>query len=233
MRDIETFQLSKDEWLVAASDNAGAIGEKAEDQVHAPLETVAKHTLRVALMECMSAGAYPFSIMLHNFNGEQAWERIQGACRELLDEAGIGKVSISGSTESNMKMIQSALGIMVLGKASNVRTGHTPNGAGFAVIGQPLVGSEVLDRKDQMISIPLFLKLLAHPAVYELIPAGSKGIVHEIKILSPHARFIECELDIHKSAGPASCVIMSYDKAYNTELMNVCKGLFHPVSLTE
>ncbi|WP_338781575.1 hypothetical protein [Metabacillus sp. FJAT-52054] len=147
MRDIETFQLSKGEWLVAASDNAGAIGEKAEDQVHAPLETVAKHTLRVALMECMSAGAYPFSIMLHNFNGEQAWERIQQACRELLDEAGIGKVSISGSTESNMKMIQSALGITVLGKASNVRTGHTPNGAGFAVIGQPLVGSEVLDRK--------------------------------------------------------------------------------------
>ncbi|AZB42683.1 ATPase [Bacillus sp. FJAT-42376] len=235
MRDIQTFELNEKEWLVAAADNAGAIGERELDQVKAPIEVTASLTLRVALMECMSVKAVPFSVLIHNFMGDEAWGRIEKACLHLLKEARAEGAAIAGSTESNMEMVQSALGITVLGKVrkKDYQAGCTPPDAAIAVIGEPLVGSEVLEKKDRMIPLSLFMKLVSHPGVYEMIPAGSKGIAHEALILNPQARLINGGLDLYKSCGPASCAVISYKKKDEQELKNLAKDLFYSVSAAE
>ncbi|MGD7010006.1 ATPase [Metabacillus sp. 84] len=234
MRDIQKIHLTEEEWLIAASDNAGAIGEMEHDLVNVPLEITASHTLRVALMECLAVGAAPFSIILHNFIGNKAWKRLSASCDRLMKETGFDGVSITGSTESNMTMMQSAIGITVLGRvAKNLyRSGVTPLDAGFAVVGEPLVGEEVITKADRMVSLSLFQELCRHDGVFELIPAGSGGIAREIRYLNPEAKFIDCELNMHKSAGPASCVIIAYNKQFTNDLKNLANGLFYPVHLS-
>ncbi|MPN50746.1 hypothetical protein SDC9_198379 [bioreactor metagenome] len=55
--------------------------------------------------------------------------------------------------------------------------------------------------------------LLRNPAVGSVLPAGSKGIAHEALLLAEESglavHFLKTELDLYKSAGPASCAVFS------------------------
>ncbi|MTH53048.1 hypothetical protein GKZ89_06455 [Bacillus mangrovi] len=235
MRDYQKIELSPEEWLIAAADNAGGIGEKPHDLIKVPISITASYTLRTALMECMSSGARPFSVILHNLTDELSWDPIVSACTSLLKEAGLEEVTITGSTESNMQLLQSAIGIAVLGRVQkrSIREDRTPADASYAVIGDPLVGAEVLGRPERMVSLSLFLQLLELKGIYEIVPAGSRGIAHELHTMNRNAGIADCTVDITKSAGPASCLLISYDKAAETELRKISESLFHPVTFTE
>ncbi|WP_108670980.1 ATPase [Peribacillus acanthi] len=229
MRDVQSIPLSDEELLVLAVDNSAGVGLKEYDVVKADYEVVYKFALRVALMECMAFGAAPISVVVHNFIDPSVWETIEKITAEICIQSGIEGMTLTGSTESNFPMLQSAIGVMVVGKMhkKEVRNHVTPANASFAVIGSPLVGEEVLSRGIEILPLNLFQRLLATPGIHEILPVGSKGIAKEFRHFSNGS--IECALDIEKSGGPATCAIISYDSHYEDSIKEATKQHFHPI----
>ena len=67
-------------------------------------------------MECIAAGGKPFSVVLHNFCGNDSWGELVKGIEKGLKELNLQDVSITGSTESNFHLQQSAIGLVVLGE---------------------------------------------------------------------------------------------------------------------
>src|SRR3954453_15284758 len=143
MRDIITIPFNNMDSLIIACDNSGAIGKKEQDLVHVPYETVAYFSFRVAVMECIAAGGKPFSVVLHNFCGNDSWGELVKGIEKGLEELNLQDVSITGSTETNFHLQQSAIGLVVLGKkhVNKQNELHFSSHLKFAVIGSPLVGN--------------------------------------------------------------------------------------------
>jgi hypothetical protein len=235
MRDVLSLPFNDGEFIVIASDNSGGIGRKTGDAVRADYEMVAYYSLRVAAMECMAAGAVPFAVTLQNFCGEEAWAELVAGAVKALTELQLSHVEITGSTESNFSMNQSAVGLSVLGKTSLSVSGpllHTDETL-LAVIGSPLVGKEVIDRSCDVAPLPLFVQLCALEYVVSL-PVGSKGILSEMNKLFVNRTFtkemLESDLDVVKSSGPATCFIIVFPAEKESEIRSIAGSYFHPVT---
>lgn len=215
MRDVQLLKMGK-ETLVVASDNSGAIGLKKLDAVKVPYDIVGYYTFRVAAMECYSAGAIPEAVILQNFCGEGAWEElVKGITRGLL-EFELPGIPINGSTESNFSLVQSAVGLTVLGK----RTSHAPLSATpfledtkVAVIGLPLVGNEVIEQETEIAPLRL-VKELSQLEDAVLLPVGSKGILYEMNRLFSNRNFLKNEvksvINLEKTSGPSTCFLIAF-----------------------
>ena len=238
MRDIITLPLAGGEEWVIATDNSGAIGEKALDEVKADYETLAYFSFRVAAMECLAAGASLESILLHNFCGEKAWSRLRAGIEKGLAELGLGDIPFIGSTESNFDLKQSAMGITVMGKRplpSPDFMSSLPDWE-LAVVGTPLVGDEVMAQQEKIAPLGVFSQLLALDDVV-LLPLGSKGIFHELSRL-PAGKFkrpeeVVSSVDIFKSAGPATAFLIVYPAWLTKEIKNRCQEWFHAIERRE
>lgn len=222
--------------LVIATDNSGAIGEKEWDEVSVSYETVGYFLFRVSYMECLAAGALPHSIILNNFNGDLAWGKLVKGIEKGFAELESPILTISGSTESNFELKQSATSISLVGRQvqKDYRDweNHLTKDYDLAVIGKPLVGNEVLTFMDDLASLKSFKWLSNQEEVLALIPVGSKGVESELKKIDPNleVQFPE-KLDINKSAGPASCFIVVFKKEFNQKLQQeirepIFKGLW-------
>jgi hypothetical protein len=234
-RDVSTISLSENESLVIAADNSGGIGLKEHDLVKTSYDVVSYYGFRVAVMECMAAGGKPFSIVLHNFCDDHAWDMLLAGIEKGLEEIGLnGAVSVTGSTESNFTMLQSALGLIVIGKRENSNDHKVPfENRKVAVIGSPLVGNEVLEQEKDVIPLSLFHELCQlEDAV--IIPVGSKGILYELKNMLDDPSIVEdsliCDVDVNKTAGPATCVLISFNQDLEPLLQAKCGHLYHSVS---
>lgn len=233
MRDVLFIQFNTEEELVIASDNSGAIGKKVDDQVKVPYETVAYFSFRVAVMECISAGGKPFAVTLQNFCGEMAWEHLRAGIEEGLEELGLTEVEITGSTESNFSLKQSAIGVTVLGKR-NVRNQAErlffSSRLEIAVIGSPLVGNEVIEKGAEVVPLSMFNKINSLANVSTL-PVGSKGILFELNQLFSNLKFSESDInsniDLIKSSGPSTCFIAVYPMDKHDEIEEIAGKLFH------
>ncbi|WP_044747561.1 hypothetical protein [Bacillus alveayuensis] len=237
MRDVLILPFSQEERLVIASDNSGAVGEKEHDLVKVDYETVAYFSLRVAMMECMAVGAKPVAIVIQNFVGEGEWKRFKKGAHQLFQELQIDPIPITGSTESNFSVMQSAIGFIVIGRlhVSKKKFGITLKQAKYAVIGEPLVGHEVLEKREKVAPLSLFKSLVNHPKIYEIVPIGSKGIYYELEQLlkNNHIQIgnVSSPLDIDKSAGPATCFLISYDLKGEREIRDLSGEYFHPIEI--
>ncbi len=224
----DVLHVAGQEGLVIASDNSGAIGEKPLDKVPVSYETVAYFLFRVAYMECVSSGAFPLSVVLHNFNGDAAWEKLLAGVYKGYTELGIAPLPVTGSSESNFTMQQSATSLSIVGKIEGGKTDKQPfcewedtmsSRFHVAVVGQPLVGADVLIHADKVASLQTYKWLSEQEEVVALIPVGSKGIDLELKKIHPEIKARFCEsLDTKKSAGPATCYIVVYEKTYHSTL---------------
>ena len=236
MRDVLFLPLSDEEELVIAADGAAAVGLKEDDFVHAPYETVAYFTSRVALMEAMCVGAEPIAVVLQNFIGDKHWETLCLGIQQTFSELLIS-VPIVGSTESNFPTLQSAIGVTVIGKVKRAKKKRriTPKTAKFAVIGEPLVGDDVLKRHDRVVPLPLFKQLLQHPAVLELVPVGSKGIAYELRQLLDDngiaALSYHCALPLDVSSGPATSLLVSFLPEEEHAIRTLAQNYFFPIEL--
>jgi hypothetical protein len=232
MRDIITIPITSTESLIIASDNSGGIGMKTEDHVQVSYETVAYYSFRVAAMECMAAGGVPFSVVLHNFCGDIIWSKLVKGIQKGLAELNLEDVPITGSTESNFYLQQSAVGLIVLGKRSlskkseNVFSNHLK----FAIIGSPLVGNEVLDHANQVVPLSVFREV---NKIEEIIvwPVGSKGILYELNQMFTNKEFtkemLHTKLDVLKSSGPATCFIIAFQQDQEEKLKKIAAGFYH------
>lgn len=132
------------------------------------------------------------------------------------------QLPVTGSTESNFPLSQSAVGINVIG----LRQGETPDFSAYGkvsvgLVGLPLLGHEVLSRSEDIAPLSLFHRLSAiHDVV--LWPVGSKGVLHELKRMIhelnlpvhagslPGKSFLPAEVDGYKSGGPGTCFLIAY-----------------------
>lgn len=238
MRDALLLPFTEEESIVVTTDNSGAIGLKDMDEVHVPYETVAYYCFRVAVMECLSAGGQPFAVVMQNFCGEAAWTELLSGIHRGLAELELSEVKISGSTESNFSMVQSALSITVLGKKKNEdaakrSVSFNPEEMGVAVIGTPLVGVEVIENESNVAPLALMKKLSARKDVLTWL-VGSKGIFCELIRMLPEIVFNEEEMgtniDLKKSSGPATCFIIVYPKEKFGEIKSIAGTHLHEIN---
>ncbi|EKN65718.1 hypothetical protein BABA_19036 [Neobacillus bataviensis LMG 21833] len=236
MRDIITIPINGEESLMIACDNSGAIGMKEQDIVHVPYETVAYYSFRVAVMECMAAGGQPMSVVLHNFCGNEPWEELLQGIQKGVKELGLKDISITGSTESNFIMLQSAVGLMVLGrKYLDKRTELLfSNHLNVAVIGLPLVGPEVITQSDDIVPLSVFQDInnLDDAMIW---PVGSKGVLSELYQIFAKKKFtaemITTNIDLLKSSGPATCFIVVYDANHEEQVRKLAGDFFHQIKI--
>ncbi|MDN4525757.1 ATPase [Fictibacillus fluitans] len=228
-RDITVQDFGCGQVVVIAADNSGGIGSLPMDEVNVPYEVVAQYGARVCALEVLAAGAVPVSFIIHSFNGEEAWGNLVTGAQKTFAELGLDTIEITGSTESNMNMIQSASSFTMIGRGAReeLKMGITPADAEFAVIGVPLVGDEVMASPEEVISLSLFSQLLKTEGIYEMLPVGSKGIRHELEVLCGSSEKFRSTLPMDKSAGPSTCVLISYDKKQQSAITNLCGMLFH------
>src|SRR5699024_10045541 len=151
---------NNDDTVVIASDNSSSIGMKALDEVKVNYQTVRYYAYRVAYMECVAAGDTPLSIILHNFNDQTVWNKLKEVMNFGLAEVNLNNIPITGSTETNFALNQSALGLVILGKKKiQTEKKFNPEIAKLAVIGKPLVGQELLDDESSVAPLSLYKKL--------------------------------------------------------------------------
>lgn len=230
-RDVTVIPFL-DQSLVVASDNSGGIGLKEKDFVQVPYEVVAYYSFRVAVMECLSAGARPISVVIHNFCDDESWDAVVSGVKKGLRELGMPTIPITGSTESNFPLLQSALGIVVLGVRGNsfMETSGLQKSSKLAVIGMPLVGQEVVNRNNEVLPLPLFQEL-CHLGNIDIIPVGSKGVLYELQNLlgddtiSPIDLIVE--VDVLKSAGPSTCILMAFPPELEPTVKKISDHFYH------
>ncbi|WP_404451245.1 ATP-binding protein [Virgibacillus necropolis] len=233
-RDVAVIPLGNDEEIIIASDNSGGIGMKQLDKVPVAYETVSYYSFRVAFMECVAVGALPFSVVIQNFNGDRAWSTLVAGVEQGMKEIGIDDLSITGSTETNMTLMQSAVGITVLGKRKKKQElipSYT-NTVNVAIIGKPLVGTEVINQNEAIAPLNLFQWCCVQESVLVVLPVGSKGILHELKELFAYQslRFAS-GLDMKKSSGPSTCFIIVYLQTVDKEVQQKAGKWFHAVNI--
>ena len=236
-RDVAVIPLNKEEELVIATDNSGSTGMREHDDVKVPYDIVAYFNFRVAWMECVAAGAVPFAVVLHNFSGETAWPQLVKGIQHGMQELAIKDLEITGSTETNFSLMQSAVGMSIIGRRKieweeGIYSGMAKMKA--AVIGKPLVGNEVIDKKYAIAPLKLFQWVANQPDVLSLLPVGSKGILYELEHLFADRLWqFTAEVDMQKAAGPATCFIVVFKGSARKKIKEKAADLFHEVSIEQ
>jgi hypothetical protein len=236
MRDTITIPLNSKEALIIASDNSGGIGMKAEDHVQVSYETVAYYSFRVAAMECIAAGGEPFSVVLHNFSGDDSWSELVNGVQKGLAELNLEDVLITGSTESNFHLKQSAVGLVIMGKKhfDKITEKLFSNDLKFAVIGKPLVGNEVIDLAQEVVPLSTFREVSNLQDIM-IWPVGSKGILYELNQMFTNKEFtkemLHTKLDVLKSSGPATCFIVAYEPDQEEAIKKIAASFYHSISV--
>lgn len=232
-RDLSLLEM-ENRTLVVACDSNGGIGSKEGDIIKVDTYTTARYTLRVVLMELFSFGAKA-SLITNCVCGEMhptASEMIRG----LLDEmalVGIGEEHLTGSTEENTKTIMTAVGITAIGYIEGrfTKTMLPPN-TNVICVGKLKVGNEIKDCYDkEIVSYEDIRIMRSLGGVHEIVPVGSKGVFYEAdnlakmndKIFIPTT---SCDVDLYKSAGPATACLAFCDDEAKDEMLKNKKAIF-------
>ena len=236
-RDISIFELGNGLVMVVGCDSCGGIGPKSLDEVKVDGHTLGRFTARVALMEVLAAGALP-TCMVNTLSvePEPTGVEILEGIRSEVQHAGLSHaLVITGSMERNIPVKQTGLGVTVIGLVlrSQLKIGRSKPGDLIVAIGIPSVEMEVLaaEKQGKIADLKDFLKLVSFNFVHEVIPVGSKGIIHEANVLAQdshlHVKLQEkTGVDIKKSAGPATTVVVSISKdAFNQLLQFINKPM--------
>lgn len=239
MRNAIVCPFNEAEELVITCDNSGGIGLKEADAVQVPYDVVAYYAFRVAIMECIAERANPMSVVLQNFSGEEAWGMLKSGVERGLAELECQDVAITGSTESNFQLKQSALGLVIIGRREKQATPVVVEWGklSWAVIGSPLVGEEVIAKKAEIAPLSLFQSICKETAAI-VVPVGSKGIRAELeRLLARNSMIVKdiiCDLDVEKSSGPSTCFLVGYrSEAEATLLRDQVSRLFHPLKIEQ
>ncbi len=209
--------------IVIACDSCGAIGNKKGDVLKIEPFIPGKLTARVALMEVMCTGAVPVTISnaVSNEMNPTGEEIIQGIKNEI-QLAELEDVVLTGSTEENFKTDMTAIGITVVGLGTNLRFDKARPQDKIILFGLPKLGGEV-----DLQSVGFYKEikiLLQYPSVREIVPVGSKGIQYEADTLAElnQLRFVSAgtDVDLKKSAGPATCLIALCDRETSVNILN-------------
>ena len=211
IRDITIIDYDHKSYLGIACDSCGGIGYKEHDLVKASPQLTAYHTGKVVLAELMSMGFTPFILadglaVEMNNTGRQLIEGFN----EVLSKLSFN-VHLTGSTEENIKTVQTSMGVTCIGFCSKdkLKFKKTKTGDICLLVGLPMVGNEVLQNPDKILDIDDFEKLYLCDYINEMLPIGSRGIECELNdLLKDNKLKFEYEssisIDLKKSGGPST-----------------------------
>jgi hypothetical protein len=220
-RDLTLVNLDSKKTMVIACDSCGAVGMKEGDVLKVPSYYVGRFTARVALMEVLCTGAEVITVTdTVSCEMEPTGREIINGIEEELKSAGIAEIALTGSTEENFQTSSTGLGVTVIGVAdtSRLKVNNINTECSIVVVGIPKVGNEiVLDSDPDIVNYEQIDKLLKDNEVHEIVPAGSKGILYEAKVLAESNGFKlnlkeNIQTDIYKTCGPATVVIAAVSK---------------------
>lgn len=192
--------------LIVTTDNTGGIGEKAQDVVHASDTLTASFATRVTLLEQWAANAIPQAVMIHNFTGETSWTSYVKGVEQVLAEANLEDITLTGSTETNMVLLQSALSITMIGREQQGL--ENPADGRWFTYGEPLVGEDLLTSPEKIASLKKLKQALDQGKILRLWPTGSKGIQVEIEHLLGETCNCQSPLNLKNSCGPSTVVLL-------------------------
>lgn len=213
MRDITRLPLNKDEEWLIASDISSGIGLQEHDVLAVPYAMVGAFAARVAMLEILCARGTVKAIQyLIGGDYDTVVTSVVQGIQDELDTLGI-TVPINGSHESNMKVRTTSVGITALGIGKSEMLG-TGDPYAVYVLGKPLVGNEVLEQPEWIVTYDEVKRALAHPSTSHVVPIGSRGIRQELTVLHylegapiESIELIDEELD--HSGGPATAVVVA------------------------
>lgn len=191
--------------FVLTTDNSAGFGEKTGDVVSTPDEIVSYFAARVALLEQWAAGATPLSIVVHNFSGHQSWGKYVAGIEKLFNEIGVKCPKITGSSETNIETLQSAIAVTMLGEQQV----ETSSEYRWYAYGKPCVGEEVMSDGDKIADLKKIREAINIGLVHQIWPVGSTGIKGECERLGVDGYLVDW--DVEKSAGPATTVLLGID----------------------
>ncbi|MAT04174.1 MAG: hypothetical protein CL424_03910 [Acidimicrobiaceae bacterium] len=235
VRDLVIVPLDEHMRLVVACDSSGGIGPNPGDTYFATAAEVAHFATRVALLEVLAVGAEP-RVVVNNLCVERqpTGELMIAAIESLVTGLGPNRVEVTGSTEDNVPTTSTGMGVTVLGLASDadLRVGMSRAGDAVVCVGERLSApDDVVSSTDVRLVTPAdVLELRAREAVHEILPVGSRGIAYEAALLArdaglafvpdPHAT-----IDLERSAGPSTCVLVSCEPSEVAHLATLRPGL--------
>ncbi|MBC1543619.1 alpha-L-fucosidase [Listeria cossartiae] len=202
--------------ILTSCDISAGFGEKAHDGLMVAPEVTARLTLRVALMEMIASGAEIVSVSdVVGAEMEPTGRRVIAGLKDELAKANLSHIELNGSTEENMKVTQTSVGVLVTGFATKaaLKLVNVHEAAVLFAFGEPIVGAEVLQKMTEMPDYRLVKKLVAHSAVLEVVPVGSKGMAYEANLLARLNDGVFTASDtigeeiMNKTAGPASVIL--------------------------
>lgn len=188
--------------IVVVVDNCGSVGSLEQDAVKASEEDVAYYSARSTIMELLSVYSTPIACTAGIFLPKYHECYLQGM-KKSFSEVDVD-IEIITSTETNFTMNQSAFSITLVGKG---KIEHSLENLSFGVLGKPYVGDEVLN--NEILSLTTFKEVVNDNNIKYILPVGSKGIKYEYET-NINSNMGSCSLDVLKSAGPSTCIIIGY-----------------------
>ncbi len=227
--DVAILKIPTGHAIVVGSSSSGAVGPKAMDTIKADGKTLGKFLARVALMDVAATGAYPLllSATLGVEKDPTGEEILVGIKREAAFLGLDANQVLLENTEENFETSQTGVGLTVVGFANEeeLRIGKTVPVDLLVAIGKPRVGDEVLaaETKGEVADLRNVAWLSQKKYVHDIAPVGTFGVAYEARMMA-HAvgrqlKLAEkAPLDLEKSAGPATVVLVTMNPAKYEDL---------------
>jgi selenophosphate synthetase-related protein len=230
--DVSILKVPTGHAIVVGSTSSGGVGPKAMDEVKVDGRVLGKFLARVALMDVAATGAFPLLLSVtlgveKEPTGSQILEGIRSETRVIgLDPNQV----LMEDTEDNFRTVQTGAGLTVVGFANEeeLRLGKTSPGDLIVAVGKPRVGDEVIaaEVRGEIADLKNVASLSQKKYVHDIAPVGTFGIAYEARMMA-HAvgrqlRFEEIiGLDLNKSAGPATVVLVTMSREKLDELTSL------------
>lgn len=239
LRDVLIFEFDRGRHIVVGCDSAGGVGPKPLDKVKVDGYTLGRFTARVALTEVLCTGAKPICLVnTVSVEPKPTGDQIVKGIKDEARRAGLDpSLAVTGSSEKNVPVEQTGLGVTVIGTVlkDELKIGLSRRNDAVVAIGTPCTGREVVsaEKKRKIADLDDVLRLLALNSIHDIIPVGSRGILHEARTIAEesHLRFELADrpkVDVKKSAGPATVILASLP---SSELQNLLEDVDKPINL--
>jgi selenophosphate synthetase-related protein len=228
--DVSILKVPTGHAIVVGSTSSGGIGPKPMDQVKVDGRVLGKFLARVALMDVAATGAFPLLLSVtlgveKEPTGHEILEGVKNESRVLGLEP---NQVVMENTEDNFETVQTGAGVTVIGFANEgeLRLGKTSPGDLIVAVGKPKVGDEVLvaEVKGEIADLRNVTLLSQKNFVHDIAPVGTFGIAYEARMMAyavgRQLKLEEAkEIDLNKSAGPATVVLITMNPDKFDELI--------------
>ena len=191
------------------------------DEVKVQGKVLGKFLARVALMDVVATGAFPvlLSVTLGVEKEPTGTQILNGIKNEALILGLDPNQVVLENTEENFQTVQTGVGLTVVGFANDedLRIGKTVPGDLLVAIGRPLVGDQVISAevRGEIADLKSVTWLSQKKYVHDIVPVGTFGIAYEARMMAHSVgrqlKLAEVSLDLEKSAGPATVVLVTLD----------------------